>query len=63
MSEKAWLDEVVYAAHALIAALEKPTSFQRRRGDVVEDCEGLSIAEQHDKELGDLIEALKEALK
>jgi hypothetical protein len=52
-----------HAARALVEALERPTSFQRRRGDVVEDCEGLSIAEQHDKEIGDLIEALKEALK
>jgi hypothetical protein len=51
------------AARALIDALERTTKVQRRRGDVVEDCEGLSIAEQHDKEIGDLIEALKEALK
>jgi hypothetical protein len=51
------------AARTLVQALERETHFQRKRGDVVEDCEGLSIAEQHDKEIGDLIEALKEALK
>lgn len=64
--DRAMLDKVAsifYAARCLIDALEAPTHFQRRHGDVVEDCEGLSIVEQHDKEIGDLVDELKEALK
>lgn len=57
------LADILYAARNLVDALERTTSVQRRRGDVVEDCEGLSIVEQHDKEIGDLVDALKEALK
>ena len=54
---------VVALARRLVVRLELPTSYQRRLGDVVEDWEGLSIVEQHDDKIGDLVDELKEALK
>lgn len=50
------------AALELIYQIERHPNVQRRRGDVVEDCEGFSVLDNH-PELYDYIEELREALE